>query len=195
MSFETFGVPDWLILEWNSNAVISTGYRGTANYDYGGVTRTSFINSLVGKVDPIYNTTYPDTTNYPLDGYPRVSLPTNGTLNFNKNLSSPTNATLKVYSPLTGTDWNATISCPGGTTTTTSTTTTTTTAAPSNFSHGILLCEGGTSTVISQGAELDRFAYYYHLSIGCFQVASAGTPTASPGLSFTSIADCADPVC
>jgi hypothetical protein len=86
------------------------------------------------------------------------------------------------------------LSCPT-TTTTTSTTTTTTTAAPSNFSYGIILCEGGTSTVISQGDALNRFAYYYHPNIGCFQVASAGTPTASPGLSFKSIVDCADPTC
>jgi len=144
MSFDTYGVPDWLILEWNSNVAVNTGYRGTTNYDYGGVTRSTFNNSLTGKIDPIYNTTYPDTTNYPLDGYPRVSLPLSSSLSFDKNLSSPTNATLKVYSPLSGTDWITTISCPATTTTTSTTTTTTTQPIVYNY-YTFSPCAGGSS--------------------------------------------------
>lgn len=112
LSFDASSIPDLFLLQWNSTNVINTGYRGASYFDFGGSRRSEFNASLLGKTDPIYSTTYPDTTNYPNDGYPRVTSPGYGVLSFNKNLASPTTCTLKVYGPMTSTAWTATVSCP-----------------------------------------------------------------------------------
>jgi hypothetical protein len=122
-SFDAYSVPDRFIVRWDGNVVIDTGYRGTSDYDFGGPNRASFNADLNGQVDPITLVTYPDLTNYPDDGYPRVTSPGGGTTSFNKTSASPTSALVEVYAPMAGTAWQFTMGCPGDVTTTTTTTT------------------------------------------------------------------------
>jgi hypothetical protein len=142
LNYNTENIPDRFIVQWNGNDVIDTGYRGPDSYDFGGAVRGFFNSTLEGKVDPITFVTYPNFTNYPDDGYPRVSAPGIGTASFYKNSTTSASATVKIYSP---TDsevydpgdrvWLYTLTCPVPTTTTTtsSTTTTTTTLPPELF--------------------------------------------------------------
>jgi hypothetical protein len=127
LDYDTQGIPDRFIVEWNGNVVIDTGYRGSNAYDFGGPSRTSFNSYLTGKIDPITLITYPNFTNYPLDGYPRVLSPEAGTAFFVKNLPTSTSATVKVYSPTPSKVWLYTLFCPA------TTTTTTTTIVPEDF--------------------------------------------------------------
>lgn len=127
LDYDTQGIPDRFIVEWNSNVVIDTGYRGSNAYDFSGPSRTSFNNYLTGKLDPITLITYPNFTNYPLDGYPRVLSPEAGTAFFVKDLPTSTSATVKVYSPTPSKVWLYTLFCPA------TTTTTTTTIVPEDF--------------------------------------------------------------
>jgi len=85
-----------MIIKWNSVVVIDTGYGGNPWYDFGGPTRTQFKNALMGKVDPITLTTYPDFTNFPDDGYPRVGDQTQQHV-FNKTAASPTTLQIDTY--------------------------------------------------------------------------------------------------
>lgn len=111
-SFEAFSQPDRFIIEFNSAVVIDTGYRGISSHDFGGASRSSFNASLNGKIDPILETTYPDISNFPDDGFPRVISPGNGTSTFLKNTSTPTTVKVSVYGPMPGTAWNYTLGCP-----------------------------------------------------------------------------------
>jgi len=110
LSYNPQSVPDRYIVIWNSVTVIDTGYRGSATYNFGGVNRSWFNGQLLGKLDPVLLVTYPNTTEFPDDGYPLVnsSFPT---FTFNKNLSSPTFALVRVYAPASGTRWSFTLSC------------------------------------------------------------------------------------
>ena len=113
-SVNSYNIPDRYIVSWNSSVVIDTGFRGyAAHYDFGGTYRSTFNSSLTGKVDPITAVTYPNMTNYPDDGYPRVIDPgfVYG-LTFSKSLSSPTSAIVNVYAPMTATAWEFTLGCP-----------------------------------------------------------------------------------
>ena len=121
LNYDALVVPDRFIVEWNSSVVIDTGYRGSTFYDFGGVGRSSFTNSLTGLIDPITLNTYPDLATYPDDGYPRIVGIGLGTASFVKNLASNTFATIKVYAPMTSTAWSYTMNCPSNTTTTTTT--------------------------------------------------------------------------
>jgi hypothetical protein len=64
------------------------------------------------KVDPITGVTYPNTTYWPLDGYPAVINPGQGTTTFSKTSSSPTTANVFVYGPIPGTAWTFRLGCP-----------------------------------------------------------------------------------
>lgn len=116
-------VPDRFIVEWNSSVVIDTGYRGGASYDFGGGSRLSFTNSLNGQFDPITLTSYPDLTNFPDDGYPRILGSGLGSTSFLKDLTNDTYVIIKIYAPMEGTVWSYTLNCPGVSPTTTTTTT------------------------------------------------------------------------
>jgi uncharacterized protein (TIGR02145 family) len=111
-NFNAFGAPDRFIVKWNGGIVIDSGYRGNIDFDFGGGSRSIFITSLLGKTDPVTNTVYPDFTNFPDDGYPRVTAPGNGTMSFTKNLAAPTFVTVEVYAPNFGTGWAHTMDCP-----------------------------------------------------------------------------------
>ena len=122
--YDAQSVPDRFIVEWNSSVVIDTGYRGGASYDFGGGSRLSFTNSLNGQFDPITLTSYPDLTNFPDDGYPRILGSGLGSTSFLKDLANDTSVIIKIYAPMEGTVWSYTLNCPGVSPTTTSTTTT-----------------------------------------------------------------------
>jgi len=111
-NFDAYQVPDRFIVRWNNSVVIDSGYVGISRFDLGGDLRSRFINSLIGKTDPITNTVYPDFTNFPDDGYPRITTPGNGSLSFTKNLAFPINAVVDVYGPIIGTGWVHTLYCP-----------------------------------------------------------------------------------
>lgn len=111
-TIEPQSVPDRFIVNWNGANRIDTGYRGDTRFNFGGVQRGDFTASLAGKTDPILSVTYPNTTNFPQDGYPLVSAPTS--FSFTKTSSSPTYATVKVYAPAAGTRWSFNLGCPDG---------------------------------------------------------------------------------
>lgn len=148
LDYDTQGIPDRFIVEWNGNVVIDTGYRGSNAYDFGGPSRTSFNSYLTGKIDPITLITYPNFTNYPLDGYPRVLSPEVGTAFFVKDLPTSTSATVKVYSPTPSKVWLYTLFCPA--TTTTSTSTTTTTSSTTTTTTTCFICVESDLTIDSQ---------------------------------------------
>jgi len=112
LTFDGQNVPDRFIVQWNGNYVIDTGYRGSATYNFGGANRNTFKTNLNGKVDPITGVTYPNTTYWPLDGYPAVINPGSGITTFSKTSSSPTTANVFVYAPIAGTQWEFRLSCP-----------------------------------------------------------------------------------
>jgi hypothetical protein len=119
LQFNAITAPDRFVVEWNGSVVIDTGYRGGSEYDFGGLSRSSFNSSLIGRIDPITGNAYPDFTTYVNDGYPRVTTQPNpllpngsGSVNFNKTTSSPQLATVDVYAPLGGTAWSFTLNCP-----------------------------------------------------------------------------------
>ena len=135
LSFDSYQVPDRYILYFDGNVVIDTGYRGTSDYDYGGIYRYEVTNALSGKIDPVTGNTYPFAgSGFGADNYPRVTSPASGFNTFMKATSTQV-ATLKVYAPILGTAWDVEVLCPGETTTTTTlspgtTTTSTTTISP-----------------------------------------------------------------
>ena len=139
LEYNAIGIPDRFIVFFDNNTVIDTGYRGDSYFNYGGLNRVRFTDSLTGKVDPILGVTYPDVgnLNYAPDGYPWIDGSPSGNDSFNKNTITQT-ARIEVYAPMNGTAWNYIMSCPDTpiVTTTTTTlaptgTTTTTTLAPS----------------------------------------------------------------
>jgi hypothetical protein len=112
LNYGALDAPERFIVEWNSNVVIDTGYRGAPDFDFGGLSRIYFNNALNGKIDPITLNQYPDLTTYPDDGYPRILGNGQGTASFNKNLTTPTSATVKVYSAFEITAWSYRLDCP-----------------------------------------------------------------------------------
>ena len=118
LTYDVYTIPDLILVYFDGSIVINTGYRGYgAFYDFGGAGRTSFKAALYGKADPVNGGTYPNTTNYPDDGYPRVTsgdvvgYPGRGTATFNKTTTTAT-ATVKIYAPMGGTAWSFTLGCP-----------------------------------------------------------------------------------
>jgi len=116
LRFDAINVPDRFIIYYNKKVVIDTGYRGSANYHYGGSDRTSFTNSLEDLVDPITGGTYPLPVggNIATDGYPKIQGIGQGTQSFEKNLSNVGCAEVKVYAPIEGTRWSLTLGNPHG---------------------------------------------------------------------------------
>ncbi|MCH9715946.1 MAG: hypothetical protein K0U52_02520 [Gammaproteobacteria bacterium] len=111
-------IPDRWRVQWDSSIVIDTGYISpSGNYGFGGTSRNSFNNSLIGRIAP-EGGTYPLTPGgtFPNviepDGYPRVNITPRGTqYTFNKN-NATSSAIVRVYGPTTGTLWDSTLSCP-----------------------------------------------------------------------------------
>jgi hypothetical protein len=112
LDYNAQSVPDRFIVEWNSNVVIDTGYRGGSQFDFGGGSRSAFTSSLTGNIDPITLNTYPDFATYPDDGYPRILGLGLGTTSFVKNSASDTFAIIKVYAPMSDTVWSYQMNCP-----------------------------------------------------------------------------------
>lgn len=112
VTYNAFSVPDRFIVKLDNVIVSDTGYVGSSDFDFGGSSRNSFTSSLTGKLDPVTGTVYPDTLNFPEDGFPRILGPGSGTTSFNKELPSPSLAFVDVYGPMSGTAWNVILSCP-----------------------------------------------------------------------------------
>ena len=112
LNYSALTVPDRFIVEWNNNVVIDTGYRGGSEYNIGGAERGEFTSSLTGRIDPITLNTYPDFVTYPTDGYPPILGVGTGSASFVKNLPNPTSATIKVYGPMSITQWRYKMDCP-----------------------------------------------------------------------------------
>jgi hypothetical protein len=89
LSFDSYQVPDRYILYFDGNVVIDTGYRGTSDYDYGGIYRYEVTNALSGKIDPVTGNTYPFAgSGFGADNYPRVTSPASGFNTFMKATST-----------------------------------------------------------------------------------------------------------
>lgn len=112
LAFDAYSLPELILVKFDGQIVINTGFRGHSNYDFGGSLRYAMVNTLNGRKDPVHGNTFPDFTNYPNDGYPRVTSPGSGSGSFNKNTSS-TNAIVEVYSGIEDvTQWKFTLYCP-----------------------------------------------------------------------------------
>jgi len=114
VDFYAFSVPDRCIIYYNGNVVVDSKYRGnsSAYNTIGSGARNSFIFYLSTQVDPITGNSYPDYSNpdHLSDGYPEVF--NNTDFFFEKNYPFISTATLKVYGPVDGTEWDIDISCP-----------------------------------------------------------------------------------
>jgi hypothetical protein len=110
-----YAKPDRFIVYFNNTVVIDTGYVSNNPQFYepnsGNSNRLAFNISLYGKVDPILNVTYPNTTHFPDDGFPLVTSHVQ-TFSFNKTLSNITTAQVRVFAPMDGTLWEFTLTCP-----------------------------------------------------------------------------------
>ena len=81
----------------------TTGYVGSSSYDVGGSNRLQFIQAFQDFFGPN------DYTLYPIDTYPRITSPS-GSVSFNKTWTGMVN--VSVESPMNGTQWSYTLSCP-----------------------------------------------------------------------------------
>jgi hypothetical protein len=111
LTFDSRNVPDRYIVMFDGVPAIDTGYTGNADYDFGGSDRSTFIACLNGESDPVTNTPYPNFTQWPDDGYPRITSPGSGSATFMK-ASTTSIATLMVVAPCGDTVWDAELSCP-----------------------------------------------------------------------------------
>lgn len=129
--YRLYSAPDRIIVKFDGNVVVDTGYHGELEWDFGGDFRNTsasgngFKESMdywvgLGYVDPITGLAYPDLVNYPDDGYPRVSMPSTKIVNWYKN-SATTTCEVYIHAPIPGTLWRWQMYCPGTTTTTTTT--------------------------------------------------------------------------
>jgi hypothetical protein len=84
LTYQAYNVPDRWRVVWGGVEVINTGFRGSS-------ANNAALNAA---------------------GFPSVVGPGNGSTTFSKNASSPTNATVYVDAPLSGTEWVFTLSCP-----------------------------------------------------------------------------------
>jgi hypothetical protein len=110
--FDSFSLPELYLVHYDGEIVINTAFRGHADFDYGGSLRYSVINTLNGRVDPVYGNTFPDYSHYPDDGYPRVLSPGNGSADFYKSSSNEI-AKVEVWSAVDDiTQWEFRLSCP-----------------------------------------------------------------------------------
>ena len=89
LNYEAYGVPDRFVVEFDGSVVIDTGYVGAIGY------QNQLNNALIALGEPTA---------------PIVGIG-NGTISFNKTTAT-TNATVKVYAPMSGTAWNFTLLCP-----------------------------------------------------------------------------------
>lgn len=110
-TYQAISIPDLFLVYYNDVLVINTGYVGSSDFDFGGSRRSEFTSALNGRTDPVNGGTYPNFTNYPDDGYPRIVGDAGGTETFLKNTSIQYSY-VEVYAPMSGTGWNYTISCP-----------------------------------------------------------------------------------
>lgn len=107
-------IPDRFIVFFNQTRVIDTGYiceNPTSWNTLNSYDRDIFTWGLRKKRDPVLGITYPSLAHFPMDGYPLVGQ--TSTYSFNKNLSSVTQAQVRVYAPTTNTAWNFKLTCPG----------------------------------------------------------------------------------
>lgn len=88
LTIDTIDVPDRFVVDWNGSEVIDTEYRGSSDY------QTVLYNALI------------------LLGEPTALIQgaATGTFTFNKTSSDPI-ATVKVYAPISETEWSFTLSC------------------------------------------------------------------------------------
>ena len=89
LDFQAHDVPDQFTLEFDGAVVIDTGYRGTQSYQ-------GQLNTALAALGA------PSAT---------ITSPGLGTATFNKTTATE-QAILRVYAPLTGTQWAAIVSCP-----------------------------------------------------------------------------------
>ena len=93
MEFDTYKVPDKMVVIWDGQEVINTGWRGIE----GPENKTTYI-------DDIRTATG--------DGSINVSGPAKGSATFVKNKRLPMHAILRVWGPRPGTAWRIRIGCP-----------------------------------------------------------------------------------
>jgi uncharacterized protein (TIGR02145 family) len=113
-NFTTGDSPTRFIVFFINEKRLDTGYYGNSSYDVGGVFRSTFNNSLLGKYDPEYGFRYPDYNYFPDDGYPRVNSSNPVEMCFDWGLvSSPRmkDAIVYAYTPLGTPDWGFNLVC------------------------------------------------------------------------------------
>ena len=89
LDFDAYGIPDKFEVWYDGNLVIDTGYRGD-------LSRQAELDAALAERG--------------LPSEPIIS-PPEGTATFNKNTSTAT-AQVRIYAPMTGTEWISELSCP-----------------------------------------------------------------------------------
>ncbi len=115
MTFNIHPIPDRMIMWFDGNVVIDTGYRGSDRYDIGGDLRNTFILGLSGKTDPVAPYTYPlsagdiiayDAAGYNVnqpirsDGYPAINPDYNSEVVVQSSLNILASTVVSVIQPL-----------------------------------------------------------------------------------------------
>lgn len=121
LTFSPGSVPDLVLVYWNGSLVINSGYIGSSAYGCGGDYRWTEFNKYlggldqtpaVGKVDPIYGGTYPNSNHTGCsDNYPTVTNTTQYVNSFVKSTSSNI-ATIYVYPSKVSSGYTFNLSCP-----------------------------------------------------------------------------------
>jgi len=156
LMIDSVDAPDRFVVEWNGSEVIDTGYRGDSSY------QIVLYQALILLGEPVA----------------LIEGSRTGTFTFNKTTSNPI-ATVKVYAPLSETNWSFTLSCPVKAALVTTTSTTigeTITAAWTDF-----MCEQEdngittTTTTITTIPATTTTTSIRENSISCGETASGGT--------------------
>jgi hypothetical protein len=152
IDFKPSAVPDKVYISWNGSTQHVSPYIGSIYYDYLFDYRSSLTFYLNGLADPTNppSGTYPNTTLYPDDGYPRVT----GNVyqyvtSFNKSTSAST-VTITVYPSKSSSGYEFTVSCPHNKANITSTVLANA-ATTTGFSSGGTISTDGGSSITERG--------------------------------------------
>ena len=91
ISCNAASIPDRFMMIYNGQVAADSGYRGSTNFQIGGIKRNDFTASLSQSADPLTGQIYPFANSaHDSDGYPTVTSPGNTSITFDKNISNVT---------------------------------------------------------------------------------------------------------
>ena len=112
LDIATSNIPDRVVIHFDGNIVIDTGFHGNYVWDFGESMRDAFKNSLNGYSDPVSGLAYgTDFAMYPDDGYPRINTAEVATYCFDK-LTATDFSSVYSYMPILGSELAYSLQCP-----------------------------------------------------------------------------------